>query len=83
MKRNLFIASVATVISAVCWPSLAKAEAQAQGWPKPSWCCDSAVVWLDSQSGAYYRPGASQYGRTERGAYACEKHAIESGNRAR
>jgi hypothetical protein len=91
MKRNIFIASVATVISA-CLPLLARAEgttqggwtptnAEAPGWPKPSWCCESAVVWLDIPRGVYYHKGDSQYGRTQRGAYSCEKHAVATGNR--
>jgi len=92
MKRNLFLASVATVISA-CLPSLARAEdsmprawaaptVEMPGWPKPSWCCGSAVVWLVATHGVYYRESDSRYGRTERGAYTCEDHAHKTGNRA-
>jgi hypothetical protein len=91
MKRSLFIGSVATVISFL--PSLARAEAPTQnaatqsnedgpGWPKPPWSCDRDVVWIDTPSGVYYREGDSEYGRTERGAYACEKHAAKTGTRA-
>jgi hypothetical protein len=92
MKRNLFIASLGTFVFA-CLPSLARAEGSEQrawsaadvetpGWPEPSWCCGSAVVWLDIPHGVYYRKGESRYGRTERGAYTCEDHANKTGNRA-
>lgn len=92
MKRNLFIASVATIIS-TCLPTVAKAGNALQravvatnidgpGWPKPTWSCESAVVWLEASSGVYYRRGDSRYGRTRHGAFSCEKHACDSGNRA-
>ena len=89
MQRRVFIASAASAIS-VSLPLLAKAEdltkrarlgtnAEAPGWPKPTWQCASAVVWLDSASGTYYCKGESSYGRTEHGAYTCENEAIRAG----
>jgi hypothetical protein len=91
MKRNMFIGSIASLVAFL--PLLAKAEDRMSGglratnldalaWSNPSWFCGSAVVWLDTSSGVYFHKGQSQYGRTTRGAYACEKHAIEAGNRA-
>ena len=91
MKRNIFIGSIASAVAFL--PLLAKAEdpmtggsgannLDAPGWSNPSWFCGSTVVWLDIPSGVYFREGQSQYGRTTRGAYTCEKHAIETGNRA-
>jgi hypothetical protein len=88
----MFIASVASVV-AVIRPLLANAEDLTQraaiasdagtpGWPKPAWSCNSPVVWLDAPHGVYYRSGESRYGRTERGAYACEDHAVKAGHRA-
>jgi hypothetical protein len=90
MKRNLFIAAAASVISAL--PALGKAEGRAQpapaetnveasGWKNPSWCCASAIVWLDIPAGKHYRKGDGRYGRTERGAYTCEKLAVAAGSR--
>jgi hypothetical protein len=31
------------------------------------------VVWLNTNSGVYHEKGMRWYGRTKRGAYACEK----------
>ena len=44
--------------------------------------CGSAVVWLSIATGTYYYKGDRWYGRTKRGAYTCEKEAIDAGNRA-
>jgi hypothetical protein len=93
MKRSFFIAAAASAIS-ISGPLLARAEdptkrvgieanVKASGWRKPMWYCGSAVVWLDIASGIYYRKGDRWYGRTKRGAYTCEKEAIDAGNRAR
>ena len=91
MKRNFFIGSIASVVAFL--PLLVRADDRmsggsgannldAPGWSNPSWFCGSAVVWLDIPSGVYFREGQRQYGRTARGAYTCEKHAIETGIRA-
>jgi hypothetical protein len=93
MKRTFFIASAASAIS-VAWALLAEAgyltkranigtAVEASGSPKPSWHCARAVVWLDSASGIYYHKGDGGYGRTQRGAYTCEKAALDAGHRAR
>jgi hypothetical protein len=92
MKRSFFIAAAASAISS-SRPLSAGAEdltkrvrietdVRASGWGKPMWSCGSAVVWLDIASGTYYHKGDRWYGRTERGAYTCEKEAIDAGNRA-
>jgi len=92
MKRSFFIAAAASAVS-ISRPLLAKADVptkrvrietnvKASAWRSPMWFCGSAVVWLDSASGIYYRKGDRSYGRTERGAYTCEKEAIDAGNRA-
>lgn len=91
MKRNFFIGSMASIVA--FFPLLARAEDLTSGgsgannvvepgWSKPSWSCESAVVWLDIPSGVYFHKGERQYGRTSRGAYTCEKHAAQNGNRA-
>jgi hypothetical protein len=92
MDRGFFIASA---VGAICLsrPSLAEFERLAQrvrtqttvqtpDWRQPSWHCGSAVVWLDVPSGIYYYKGDRRYGRTNHGAYACEKIAMAAGNRA-
>jgi hypothetical protein len=92
MKRSFFIAAAAGVIS-ISRPLLARAEdltkrlrvetnVEASGWRRPLWYCGSAVVWLDIESGIYYHKGDRWYGRTKRGAYTCEREAINAGNRA-
>jgi hypothetical protein len=92
MKRSLFIAAAASAIS-IGRPLLAKAEdltnpvrnetnVGASGWRKPMWFCGSAIVWLNSASGIYYYKGDRWYGRTKRGAYTCERDAINAGSRA-
>jgi hypothetical protein len=91
VKRSFFIAAAAGAI-AVSRPLLARSEdltkrvnaetnVEASGWRKPMWHCGSAVVWLNTASGIYYHKGDRWYGRTERGAYTCEKEAINAGNR--
>jgi len=91
MKRNMFIGSIASLVAFL--PLLTKAEDRmiggsratnldAPAWSTPPWFCESAVVWLDTPTGVYFRKDQSQYGRTTSGAYTCEKHAIEAGNRA-
>jgi hypothetical protein len=92
MKRSLFLAAAASAIS-ISRPLFAKAEdltkhvrtepkVEAAGWREPTWYCGGAVVWLDIPTGIYYRKGDRWYGRTKRGAYTCEKEAIDAGNRA-
>lgn len=92
MKRNFFIAAAASAIS-LSRPLLAGAEdltkpmrietnVEASGRRDPMWNCGSAVVWLNITSGIYYYKGDRWYGRTKRGAYACEREAIGAGNRA-
>jgi hypothetical protein len=92
VNRGFFLACAASAIS-IGRPLLAKADvlakhvqdgtiAQAATWRNAAWNCGSAVVWLDSDSGVYYRKGERQYGRTSRGAYTCEDKAIDAGNRA-
>jgi hypothetical protein len=92
MKRSLFIAAAASAIS-IGRPLLARAEdlakpvriqtaVEAFVLRKPLWYCGSAIVWLDLASGIYYYKGDRWYGRTKRGAYTCERDAINAGNRA-
>jgi hypothetical protein len=63
-------------------PVRIETNVEASGWRKPHWYCGSAVVWLNIASGLYYYKGDRRYGRTKRGAYTCEKEAINAGNRA-
>jgi hypothetical protein len=92
MKRSFFMAAAAaTSAIAISQPLLAKSEeltrrvrvganAEASGWRES--ICESAVIWLDSETGIYYHKGDRRYGRTQRGAYACEKEAIKAGKRS-
>jgi hypothetical protein len=92
MKRSLFIAAAASAIP-ISGPLLASAadltkrvrvetNMDAAGRHDPTWYCGSAVVWLNTASGIYYYRGDRWYGQTKRGAYTCEREAINAGNRA-
>jgi hypothetical protein len=92
MKRSAFLAAAASAL-ALSRPLLARAEdltkrvrvatnVEASGWRNSMWYCGSAVVWLNIASGIYYHKGDRWYGRTKRGAYTCEKEAINAGYRA-
>jgi hypothetical protein len=45
-------------------------------------CPSDTVVWLNLPSGIYHYAGERWYGRTNDGAYVCEKEAIKAGDRA-
>ena len=92
MKRSFFIAAAASVIP-ISRPVLARAQdltkrvriktnVEASDSLKSMFYCGSAVVWLNTASGIYYYKDDRRYGRTKRGAYTCEREAIEAGNRA-
>src|ERR1700684_3072385 len=93
MKGSFFITAAASASAiSLSRPLLAKAEdlkkrvrietnREASGWRQPM-NCGSAVVWLNVASGIYYYKGDRWFGRTKRGAYTCEREAINAGNRA-
>ena len=73
-------ATVPTVQAAVVaqsLPPLFDTESTAQAH-----CPKDVVVWLNIPSGIYHYKGERWYGRTNHGAYACEKEAIKAGDRA-
>jgi hypothetical protein len=92
VKRRFFVAATASTLL-LRWPVLVRArnlaknsstETKAQppcprNFMQP---CGSATVWLNVASGRYYYKGDRWYGHTERGAYICEREAINGGNRA-
>jgi hypothetical protein len=45
-------------------------------------CPSDTVVWLNLNSGIYHYAGQRWYGRTENGAFVCEREAIAVGDRA-
>ena len=53
------------------------AEAQAKAH-----CPSDTVVWMNLSSKVYHFSGYKDYGKTKRGAYACEKDATTQGFRA-
>jgi hypothetical protein len=91
VKRSYLIAAAASTIlmsrpllsgaAELTNPTPAEANVKAPEWGEPSWYCGSAVVWLNIDSGIYYYKGDRFYGRTNRGAYTCEKEAIAAGHR--
>ncbi|WP_075595592.1 hypothetical protein [Novacetimonas hansenii] len=42
-------------------------------------CPGDTVVWLNQTTGIYHLPGDHWFGHTKRGAYVCEKQAVENG----
>jgi hypothetical protein len=52
-----------------------EAEAKAQ-------CPSDTVVWVNQSSKVYHFAGTRNYGKTEKGAYMCEKEALAQGDRA-
>jgi hypothetical protein len=45
-------------------------------------CPGEPVVWVNTSSKIYHRPGAATYGKTKRGFYMCEKDTAAAGYRA-
>jgi hypothetical protein len=45
-------------------------------------CPKDVVVWLNLPSGIFHYKGAVWYGNTKKGAYVCQKEAVQEGNRA-
>jgi len=42
----------------------------------------SGMVWVNTDSGAYHKPGSRYYGRTKHGKYMLEADAIKAGYHA-
>jgi len=40
------------------------------------------MVWVNTESGVYHRPGTRWYGRTKQGKYMTEGDAIKAGYKA-
>jgi hypothetical protein len=70
-------AAQAAVVAQASLPPLFSTDNAAQAH-----CPRDVVVWLNIPSGIYHYKGERWYGRTKHGAYACEKEAIEVGDRA-
>jgi hypothetical protein len=85
----VLLALVAGQAPAMSYP-IAQAVVAAQSLPPvfatedaaQAHCPRDVVVWLNIPSGIYHYKGERWYGRTKQGAYACEKEAIASGDRA-
>jgi hypothetical protein len=45
-------------------------------------CPTDTVVWLNTPSGIYHFKGMRWYGRTNQGAYLCQKEGDQAGYRA-
>ena len=48
----------------------------------PSNTGDAGQVWVNLNSGVYWRPGTEYYGKTKRGKYMPEQEAIAAGYHA-
>jgi hypothetical protein len=78
--RTALIVAVVVLAPAVALAqglSLFQTEAAAQVH-----CPADVVVWLNLPSGIYHFKGMRWYGRTEHGAYVCEREADRAGDRA-
>jgi len=78
--KALAIAFIVSSAVAFSSPSYAQAkfttEQQAQ-----QHCPNDVVVWLNLPTGIYHLKGERWYGRTNSGAYVCEKEADAAGDR--
>lgn len=59
-------------------PAASKPAAAQQTRPANS----SAMVWVNTDSGVYHKPGTRYYGKTKQGKYMSEADAIKAGYRA-
>jgi hypothetical protein len=64
-----------TAISAAAGEFATEAQARAH-------CPGESVVWANTRSKVYHRPGSRSYGNTKRGAYMCEKDTASAGIRS-
>jgi hypothetical protein len=62
-------------ISAAAGEFATEAEAKAH-------CPGQSVVWANTRSKVYHRPGSRAYGNTKKGAYMCEKDTAAAGIRS-
>jgi hypothetical protein len=42
----------------------------------------SGMVWVNTDSGIYHKPGSRYYGKTKQGKYMSEADAVKAGYRA-
>jgi hypothetical protein len=59
-------------------PAASKPAATQQTRPANS----TGMVWVNTDSGIYHKPGTRYYGKTKRGKYMSEADAIKAGYRA-
>jgi hypothetical protein len=59
-------------------PATSKPAATQQARPANS----SGMVWVNTESGIYHKPGTRYYGKTKQGKYMSEADAIKAGYRA-
>jgi len=45
-------------------------------------CPSDIVVWLNIPSGVFHFKGQRWYGNTKKGAFVCQKEAVQEGSRA-
>jgi hypothetical protein len=78
--KTLVAAMMSLIVLVFASPSYAQAkfatEQQAQ-----QHCPNDVVVWLNLPTGIYHLKGERWYGRTNNGAYVCEKEADAAGDR--
>jgi hypothetical protein len=79
MRKRMHIASILTLATAMAAVAVAADTSTAM---KPKCAAGDAVVWVDTASKIYYRPGNPNYGKTRSGRYQCESKARASGAQA-
>ena len=50
--------------------------------PQASPANSNGMVWVNTDSGIYHKPGSRYYGKTKQGKYMSEADAIKAGYRA-
>ncbi len=63
-------------------PAPASKPAAAPGAPKTPAANGGGMVWVNTDSGVYHKPGSRYYGKTKQGKYMQEADAIKAGYHA-
>ena len=82
-KKNNPNSSSSSDASIEASPGGASANARSSAAnPKTSPARNAGMVWVNTESGVYHRPGTRWYGRTKQGKYMTEADAVKAGYKA-
>jgi hypothetical protein len=89
-NHSSMLSATTYLSSASGGPSFLRANAEAKAKPTPQApdssakpqnppAKDSGMVWVNTETGVYHRPGSRWYGKTKKGKYMLESDAIKAG----